>query len=125
MDGSSVVLHTRFSSVVFPAFALPITRMRKRVYLARSFAASSSSFVTVGGGVAGGTGATEGSAICGNEVPGGKQGSRWRHSDWWGKRTDGRTLRSKSKDLLQSIAKSFGLFDGMLAIIIHLDEGRR
>jgi len=48
MDGSSVVLHTRFSSVVFPAFALPITRMRKRVYLARSFAASSRSTVTAG-----------------------------------------------------------------------------
>jgi len=42
MDGSSVVLHTRFSSVVFPAFALPITRTRKWEYLARSFAASSS-----------------------------------------------------------------------------------
>ena len=41
MDGSSVVLHTRFNSVVFPAFALPITRIRKQVYLARSFAASS------------------------------------------------------------------------------------
>ena len=55
MDGSSVVLHTRFSSVVFPAFALPITRIRKRVYVARSFAASSGSIVTAGVGAAGGT----------------------------------------------------------------------
>jgi len=50
MDGSSVVLHTRFSNVVFPAFALPITRMRKRLYLARSLAASSGSIVSAAGG---------------------------------------------------------------------------
>jgi len=55
MDGSSVVLHTRFSSVVFPAFALPITRMRKWVYLARSFAASSRSTVTAGATTGGAT----------------------------------------------------------------------
>ena len=55
MDGSSVVLHTRFSSVVFPAFTLPMTRMRKRLYLARSFAASSSgSVVAADVGAAGG-----------------------------------------------------------------------
>ena len=36
------MLHTRLSSVVFPAFALPITRMRKWLYFARSFAASNS-----------------------------------------------------------------------------------
>jgi hypothetical protein len=64
MDGSSVVLHTRFSSVVFPAFALPITRIRKRVYLARSFAASSSgSIFTAGVGAAGGAVTTGGAAM--------------------------------------------------------------
>jgi len=60
MDGSSVVLHTRFSSVVFPAFALPITRIRKQVYVARSFAASSGSIVTAGAGAAGGAVTTGG-----------------------------------------------------------------
>jgi len=60
MDGSSVVLHTRFSSVVFPAFALPITRIRKRVYVARSFAASSGSIVTADVGAAGGAVTTGG-----------------------------------------------------------------
>ena len=60
MDGSSVVLHTRFSSVVFPAFALPITRIRKQVYVARSFAASSGSIVTAGVGAAGGAVTTGG-----------------------------------------------------------------
>ena len=71
MDGSSVVLHTRFNSVVFPAFALPITRIRKWVYLARSFAASSGSIVTAGAGAAGGTGATGGSATGRDEAAGG------------------------------------------------------
>ena len=32
MQGSSVVLQTRFKSVVFPALARPITRIRKRWY---------------------------------------------------------------------------------------------
>ena len=90
MDGSSVVLHTRFSSVVFPAFALPITRMRKRVYLARSFAASSGSIVTAGAGAAGGTGATEGSAICGDEVTGGRKEAGGGTATSRGKGTDGR-----------------------------------
>jgi len=36
-----------------------------------------------------------------------------------------RALRSKSKDLLQSITKPFGLFDSLLAIVGHIDEGRR
>jgi len=67
MHGSSVVLHTRLSSVVFPAFALPITRIQKRLYLARSFAASSGSIglaATVGaerlGVVGSATGGDEG-----------------------------------------------------------------
>jgi hypothetical protein len=71
MDGSSIVLHTRFSRVVFPAFALPITRIRKRVYLSRSFAASSGPIVTAGAGAAGGTGATGDPATCGDEAAGG------------------------------------------------------
>jgi len=100
--------------------------MRKRVYLARNFAASSRSLVTACAGVAGGAGATEGSAICGDEAAeGGKEAGGGTVTSG-GKRTDGRTLRSKSEDLLQSIAKSFGLFelfDGVLAIISHLDEG--
>jgi hypothetical protein len=49
-------LQTRLSSVVLPAFALPITRMRKWVYVARSFAASSSVIVTVGAGLTEGAG---------------------------------------------------------------------
>ena len=98
--------------------------MRKRVYLARSFAASSRSLVTACAGVAGGAGATEGSAICGDEAAeGGKEAGGGTAMTSGGKRTDGRTLRSKSEDLLQSIAKPFGLFDGVLAIISHLDEG--
>jgi len=36
MHGSSVVLQTRFKSVVFPALARPITRMRKWVYIFRA-----------------------------------------------------------------------------------------
>jgi len=36
-----------------------------------------------------------------------------------------RTLRSKSEGLLQSIAKPFGLFGSLLAIVSHIDEGRR
>ena len=47
-----MVLHTRFSSVVFPALALPITRTRKRVYLARSFAASRSDLLRNLSGIA-------------------------------------------------------------------------
>ena len=70
MDVSSFVLHTRFSRVVFPAFALPITRIRKRVYLARSFAASSGPILTGGAGVAGGTGATGDPATGGDEAAG-------------------------------------------------------
>ena len=35
-----------------------------------------------------------------------------------------RTLRSKSESLLQSIAKPFGLFGSLLAIVSHIDEGR-
>ena len=72
MDGSSVVLHTRFSRVVFPAFALPITRMRKQVYLARIFAASSGSIVTAGVGAAGDRG-TGSSSAGGNEAAGGDE----------------------------------------------------
>jgi len=34
-----------------------------------------------------------------------------------------RTLRSKSEGLLQSIAKPFGLFGSLLAIVSHIDEG--
>jgi hypothetical protein len=71
MDVSSFVLHTRFSRVVFPAFALPITRIRKRVYLARSFAASSGPIITAGAGAAGGTGATGGPETGGDEAAGG------------------------------------------------------
>ena len=68
------MLHTRLSSVVFPAFALPITRVQKRLYLARSFAASSGSIglattvgagrlgVGVGGSTTGGAEGTGGSA---------------------------------------------------------------
>jgi len=85
MDGSSVVLHTRFSSVVFPAFALPITRMRKRVYLAWSFIASSGSIVTAAGG---GTGATGGSATGGHEGVGGGKEAGGGTVTGWGKRTD-------------------------------------
>ena len=40
MHGSSVVLQTRFKSVVFPALARPITRMRKRLYFFRALKAS-------------------------------------------------------------------------------------
>jgi len=64
------VLHTRLSSVVFPAFALPITSMQKRRYLARSFAASSGSIglaTTVGAGRLG----VGGSATGGDEGTGG------------------------------------------------------
>lgn len=42
--------------MIFPAFALPITIMRKCLYLARSFAASSGVNVTVGVGSAGAVG---------------------------------------------------------------------
>ena len=81
MDGSSIVLHTRLSSVVFPAFALPITRMRKRVYLARSFAASSKTIVTAG------TGAAGDSAIGGDEAAcRGKEAGEGTVT-WWEKRT--------------------------------------
>ena len=74
MDGSSVVLHTRFSNVVFPAFALPITRTRKRVYFSRSFAASFWSIVTAGVGAAGGVvmagGAADGAVTAGRAAGG-------------------------------------------------------
>jgi len=62
-------LQTRFSSVVLPAFALPITRIRKWVYLARSFAASSGLVVivdTVGARSAGGKGPAGGTATTGS-----------------------------------------------------------
>ena len=64
------MLHTRLSSVVFPAFALPMTRMQKRLYLARSFATSSGSIglaATVGAGRLG----VGGSATGGDEGTGG------------------------------------------------------
>ena len=65
------MLQTRLSSVVFPAFALPITRMRKWVYLARSFAASSGSVIivdTVGASSAGDRGQAGGTATVGGEA---------------------------------------------------------
>ena len=43
------MLQTRLSRVVLPAFALPITRTRKWVYLARNLAASSGLVIIVGG----------------------------------------------------------------------------
>jgi hypothetical protein len=105
MDGSSVVLHTRFSSVVFPAFALPITRIRKRVYLARSFAASSSgSIVTAGGG---------------------KRLAEQQRLKANSSGSETYSPRSKSESFLQSIANSFGPFGSLLAIFSHLDECRR
>jgi hypothetical protein len=99
MDGSSVVLHTRFSSVVFPAFALPITRMRKRVYLARSFAASPGSIITAGVGEAGGRGigssATGGDeAAGGGQEPGGGRGEKRTVMRW---HTAGRVQNKTNK----------------------------
>jgi hypothetical protein len=88
MDGSSIVLHTRFSRVVFPAFARPITRIRKRVYLARSFAASSGPILTGGAGVAGGMGATGDPATGGDEAAGGVKEAGGGIVTGGGRRTD-------------------------------------
>jgi len=93
MDGSSVVLHTRFNNVVFPAFALPITRMRKRLYLARSLAASSGSIVTAGAGAAGGTGAAGSSEIGEDEAGGGEEAGGGTVTGG-GKRTGGGAVRT-------------------------------
>ena len=67
-------MQTRFSSVVLPAFALPITRIRKWVYLARSFAASFGSVVivdTVGARSAGDKGPAGGAATIRGEATAG------------------------------------------------------
>ena len=65
-------MQTRFSSVVLPAFALPITRMRKWVYIALNFSASSGFIGIVdavgvrsarGEGLAGSTATAEGAAM--------------------------------------------------------------
>ena len=89
MDGSSAVLQTRFSSVVFPAFALPITRIRKQVYSARILAASSSgSIVTASVGAAGGTRTTGSSETGGDEVAGAGEKPGGGKVTGGGKRTD-------------------------------------
>ena len=95
--GSSFVLQTRLSSVVLPAFALPITRIRKWVYLARIFAASNGSIDTA-------------------------VGARSAKISWMRIRAASRR-RAQSEHLLQAIAKSlqFGLFSSLRrALVSHM-----
>ena len=95
--GSSFVLQTRLSSVVLPAFALPITRIRKWVYLARIFAASNGLIDTA-------------------------VGARSAKISWMRIRAASRR-RAQSEHLLQAIAKSlqFGLFSSLRrALVSHM-----